>query len=178
MTPSLLLVILCGISTFKSLPSAALSVKRQDDQVVTKMFRVEDKTYNLILERKGWQSARAACQDLGGDLASPISYSEFDGIVAAIRSVRIQGPLPEARCFWIGAYRRRLDYDYTYDLKNDWYWITGQHLSPNYAKWHHKDLDDHPEDKYAIIDADIEDTPEGDLRSWYEDKQLPFLCEV
>merc|ERR1712121_463245 len=121
MTPLLPVLCLCGISAIAS-PVASqpeTKVKRQDDQSVTKAFSVGWKSYVLVLGSKGWNAARTACQDIGGDLASPISYKEFDGIVAAVKSSRATG---DAQYVWVGA--SKTGDDITTGLT----WITGEPL--------------------------------------------------
>merc|ERR1712126_127920 len=142
-------------------------VKRQDDQTVTKMFRVGGKSYVLGLEAKTWQEARAACKNLGGDLASSISYKEFDGIVAAAKASKTKdNPKNKwAFCVWVGAYRNKGNTG-----NNGWKWITGEPLSSKYAKWYAHGVDS---DRYAFIE-----THAGDLRSWTADYKLSFVCET
>merc|ERR1712168_467095 len=177
MTPLLPFLCLCGISAIAS-PAASqpeTKVKRQDDQSVTKAFSVGCKSYVLVLGSTGWNAARLACQGIGGDLASPISYKEFDGIVAAVKSSRATG---DAQYVWVGA---KLE-DKT-KIIDGWEWITCEPLPattprPRYAKWY----DGEPEtesyakgDHYAFIDAQLEDAK---LRTWPEKKKLSFLCEI
>merc|ERR1712168_676271 len=174
MTPLLPFLCLCGISAIAS-PAASqpeTKVKRQDDQSVTKAFSVGCKSYVLVLGSTGWNAARLACQGIGGDLASPISYKEFDGIVAAVKSSRATG---DAQYVWVGA--KLVDKT---KIINGWEWITGEPLPattprPRYAKWR----DGEPEevelykDHYAFIDSQL-----TKLRTWPEEKQLSFLCEI
>merc|ERR1712168_1254315 len=187
MTPLLPLLCLCGISAIAS-PVASqpeTKVKRQDDQSVTKlfsiegmtkMFRVEGKSYVLVLGSKGWNAAKADCEDIGGRLASPITYKEFDRIVTAVKSSRAQG---DAQYVWVGASK-------TGDsITNGWTWITGEPLpagipgTPRYGKW----IDGEPEPTgstttshfYAFIDTKL---TAAKLRTWPEEKQLSFVCQM
>merc|ERR1712168_641743 len=180
MTPLLPFLCLCGISAIAS-PVASqpeTKVKRQDDQSVTKAFSVGCKSYVLVLGSTGWNAARLACQGIGGDLASPISYKEFDGIVAAVKSSRATG---DAQYVWVGA---KLEIETA--GTDGWEWITGEPLpageknkgTPRYAKWHDGEPEKEfiqPGHHYAFIDAKLADAK---LRTWPEDKQLSFLCEI
>merc|ERR1712168_1098436 len=178
MTPLLPFLCPCGISAIAS-PAASqpeTKVKRQDDQSVTKAFSVGWKSYVLVLGSRGWNAARTACQNVGGDLASLISYKEFDGIVAAVKSSRATG---DAQNVWVGA---KLKDGWTKtETEDGWEWITGEPLpagTPRYAKWHDGEPeteDFRPGHHYAFIDAQHEDAK---LRTWPEEKQLSFLCEI
>ena len=78
------------------------------------------KTYIFIKESKTWFEARKTCQRLRGDLAVLTSYKDFDALA----------PLSSDGYVWVGAkLRDRND-------NNEWYWVTGEHLSAvKYTKW-------------------------------------------
>ena len=64
-----------------------------------KVFPVEGKTYVYINEKKTWTKARTACKALGGDLASILSYEEYDKIKEILTNAT------ECNYIWIGAKR-------------------------------------------------------------------------
>ena len=74
-------------------------------------------------------AARTFCQNLHGDLASALSYEEFDLLVK-------HHLVPDdflTKYIWVGA--KRSGEDTTNAIKTDVYWITGEPLPPSYKKW-------------------------------------------
>merc|ERR1711974_404716 len=79
---------------------------------------------------QNWHTARGKCKNLGGDLASFLSYAEFDKVAKAFAwEIHYSHP-------WVGA-KMHLPSGKT-DHKNHWYWVTGEPLSPKYKKWYNK----------------------------------------
>merc|ERR1711942_34961 len=110
-----------------------------------KVFPVEGKTYVYINEKKTWTKARTACKALGGDLASILSYEEYDKIKEILTNAT------ECKYIWIGAERTGSEED----KKHNWFWLTGEPLPFNHAKWYsaaepNTDHDSHVE-KYGLI---------------------------
>ena len=115
--------------------------------------------------KKTWTEARKECQGMGADLASPLSYNEFDEIIASIQET------DERRVVtvWIGA---RLNGT---DIRNDWYWISGEPLPVNYLKW--ADFEpDNVIDGCAFMAYARGYSP--DLRTWTCDSdKIEYLCQ-
>jgi len=82
--------------------------------------------------RHFWKYARQACQHLGGDLPSDLSYKDVDLLYAAFG-----GTLEDPKDFWVGAKAPEGE-----DSKNEWRWVSGNRLSPNYKKWRNTDYDE------------------------------------
>ena len=75
------------------------AARRLNDASGNKVFQVEGKTYVYINEKKTWTKARTACKALGGDLASILSYEEYDKIKEILTNAT------ECKYIWIGAER-------------------------------------------------------------------------
>jgi len=87
---------------------------------------------------KSWHDARGECKKRGGDLASFLSYAEFEEVVEKF-AWEIHWSVP-----WVGA-RMHLPSGIT-DVKNNWYWVTGEPLSPEYKKWYNDGRTEYPKD--------------------------------
>jgi len=98
--------------------------KRLADKTIT----TGKKKYVYVAKGLAWSSARGKCKQLGGDLASFLSYAEFNEVVEKF-AWEIHNSSP-----WVGA-KLHLPSGST-DYKNNWYWVTGEPLSPEYEKWY------------------------------------------
>jgi len=104
----------------------AVQTKRAADVSVQKTFKVEGKFYIFINQKKSFDQARSVCNELGGDLASILSYKEFDGIISKLELI-------SKKLVWVGAKLRGSD------LMNDWEWLTGEPLPIKFRKWRRND---------------------------------------
>merc|ERR1711911_176905 len=68
------------------------------------------------------------CNELGGDLASVLSYKEFDGVAAKLELL-----IGRNHLVWAGAKMQGND------LMNDWKWLTGEPLPIKFQKWRRHD---------------------------------------
>ena len=87
----------------------------------------------IVTEEKSldWTTARQNCQNLGGDLASPLSNAEIDQLA----QFNLTGKNAYA---WLGG--ELVDHQ---NPKKGWKWITGEPLPANFAKWYSaEDRDD------------------------------------
>jgi len=128
------------------------SVKRQRRQTAMDRFlnsisggkpvQIGSKTFMDVIDKEDtrnggklrhfWKYARKACQHLGGDLPSDLSYKEVDLLFAAFD---VEGKL--SKSFWVGAKAPEGE-----DVKNEWRWVSGNRLSPNYKKWRNTEYDE------------------------------------
>jgi len=108
-------------------------------QIGSKTFMdVNDKedTRNGGKLRHFWKYARKACQHLGGDLPSDLSYKEVDLLFAAF-GVEGKERKPKGVPFWVGAKAPEGE-----DVDDQWRWVSGNPLSPNYKKWRNTEYDE------------------------------------
>jgi len=104
----------------RSIDDPDKTVKRQKDISGVSQTFVFGKTYIFIKESKTWFEARKTCQELKGDLAVLTSYKDYDALA----------PLSSNGYVWVGAKLRDRNNN------NEWYWVTGEHLSAvKYTKW-------------------------------------------
>ena len=101
----------------------AVQTKRAADVSVQNTFKVEGKVYFFINQLKTFDEARSVCKKLGGDLASSLSYKEFDAVTAKLKLLG-SGALVYAGAKMQGS-----------DLMNDWMWVTGEPLPIKFQKW-------------------------------------------
>jgi len=86
------------------------------------------KKYTWLSTGRSWHSQRSICKSsYGGDLASILSYAEFEKIAQEFHAELHKS------CMWVGA---MLHLHGTNDFTNNWYWLTGEPLSPMHKKWY------------------------------------------
>ena len=117
---------------------ATLSCMFLYDVIASKRFRAAGKNFIAIeisaASAPSWEEARAACRgpdyciysgslDLNGDLASMPTQEEFEEITAHM------DPGKEFGNYWVGLKTNGNDY------KNDWHWLTGQHVPSDDKRW-------------------------------------------
>jgi len=93
----------------------------------TTIGTVGNKKYVFQSKTMDWYTARRMCMQQGGNLASFLSYAEFDRV-----TLKSQFYI-HTYTMWVGA---RLHTRGTSDFTNNWYWVTGEPLSPFYNKWY------------------------------------------
>merc|ERR1711951_52409 len=97
---------------------------------IRKSFSIIGKFYMLSEDPiPSFTAARTFCQNLHGDLASALSYEEFDLLV---KHHLVPDDFRD-EYIWVGA--KRSGEDTTNTIKTDVYWITGEPLPPSYKKW-------------------------------------------
>jgi len=96
---------------------------RLSDSSVT----IGNKTYTVQTTSWTWDTARGQCQLKGGDLASFLSYAEFQKVIPKFAGIN------HKKVLWVGA---RLWLQGTTNFIDNWYWVTGEPLSPFYKKWY------------------------------------------
>ena len=98
------------------------------------------------------------------------SYREFDEIASSLKRVGHIGYV------WVGAKMMGND------LKNDWYWTSGEPLSPNFKKWANGALPepDYLEHKCALIkmNGNQRENNGPSLATWSCSSQAYSLCQV
>jgi len=119
-------------------------------------IRLSDASYTIgkkkyVYQSKGmaWSTARTKCMEQGGDLASFLSYAEFEEVVQKFWRYIHRGNM------WVGAHMHLHN---TQDHKNNWYWVTGEPLSPFYKYWYNNGGTHYPDEgstsyKCAYINA-------------------------
>ena len=85
------------------------------------------KVYLYLPTKSSWYDAREACRKWGQDLAVITTYKEFDEILPKLPR--------DVGEFWVGA---KLEGN---DVKNDWYWVSGEPLSPKFNQWYRTEPD-------------------------------------
>jgi len=94
------------------------------------------KTYRFISTSMKWYEARTHCRRNNyGDLVSILSYAKFEEIVQKFHAEIFLG------CMWVGA---QLHLQGGKDFTNNWYWVTGEPLSPQYKKWYNSGTSNYP----------------------------------
>jgi len=134
------------------------------------------KKYIYVTKSTAWSNAQGICKKKGGDLASFLSYAEFDKVTKKF-AYEIQWSYP-----WVGA---KMHLPSGSDHKNSWYWVTGEPLSPFYKKWYNYGGKNMPKDgstsyQCAYINK-IGNMREGNGPSLYPDScggSRYFICEI
>jgi len=143
-----------------------------------KEITIGKKKYKYVASSsQTWHNARGKCKNLGGDLASFLSYAEFDEVAKKF-AYEIHSNVP-----WVGA-KMHLPSGTT-DHKNSWYWVTGEPLPPQYKKWYNNGGTQYPKDgsssnQCALLNRD------GNMREGGGPSLLPtscsskykYLCEI
>merc|ERR1712002_43355 len=164
--------LLSGILTSHGKATDGNVAKRLNDAADSKVFQVKGKTYVYIHRKETWENARTACQGLGGDfklngdLASILSYKEYDRILDKL-------PTDECDYIWIGA-RWKEELTGTENFKHNWFWLTGEPLPFNHARWYNaaepsKTVDQ----KFGFIHSSVLWTAENGYSS-----ACGFLCHI
>jgi len=148
-------LVICCIGV-ESLPG--VRAKRETKNCRQKIYQIFHKRDDE--DRKSistWREARAACQDLGGDLAVPSTREEENKILAAINKAVEGGTLLYNWKFWIGLkqvtrkvgiYGKWKTYPQWVDPRST-YWVTGEKIDtqdtdlklsrePTTAEWNDK----------------------------------------
>ena len=92
--------------------------------------------YTWLSTTGSWSTQRSRCKSKQMDLASILSYAEFDKIVEAFHM-----EILNKGCMYVGA---QLHLHGTSDFIHNWYWVTGEPLSPSYRKWYNYDTVQYP----------------------------------
>jgi len=115
----------------------AISQADPSKRLADKEITSGKKKYRYVANpTKSWHDARGECKKRGGDLASFLSYAEFEEVVEKF-AWEIHWSVP-----WVGA-KVQMPSGKT-DYKNHWYWVTGEPLSPEYKKWYNNGDNQHP----------------------------------
>jgi len=152
-------------------PSKRLAVNDKEITSGKKKYRY------VASPTKSWDAARLECKRRGGDLASFLSYAEFEEVAEKF-AYEIHWNVP-----WVGA-RMHLPSGIT-DVKNNWYWVTGEPLSPDYKKWYNNGNTEFPKDgstssQCAYIQAygNMEESNGPSLYPGGCSSSLRYLCEI
>lgn len=97
-------------------------------------------SYQLVVADVSWEQAKAACEAMGGHLATVKNDAELQAIITLMEDAKL-------RFCWLGAYRSTAD--------NNWYYVTGEPMT--YAVWDVKEP--------SAFDAD--GTAENYLLMWH-----------
>merc|ERR1712042_222709 len=110
-----------------------------------------------------FEGAREFCKNMGGDLASALSYKEYDSIVKD----HLETADYKNKFIWVG-FKRTGEDKSSNKIKTDVQWITGEPIPPSFAKWwqpggsdSHEEPDKHT---YGVIHP-TGNVREGDGRS-------------
>jgi len=140
--PLILVLIILGIgaSNAKTMSERQAAVANQTAHEQTAIRQAEPsirlayptksfgkKKYTWISGSRSWNNQRSVCNSGNyGDLASILSYAEFEKITQEFHAQL------HNQCTWVGA---KLHLQGTNDITNNWYWLTGEPLSPMHKKW-------------------------------------------
>ena len=121
---------------------------------VRKFFQVMGKSYVLSEDTiSTFEGAREFCKNMGGDLASALSYKEYDSIVKD----HLETADYKNKFIWVG-FKRTGEDKSSNKIKADVQWITGEPIPPSFAKWwqpggsdSHEEPDKHT---YGVIHPD------------------------
>merc|ERR1712126_22365 len=160
--------------------AARMSEETDETEVVNvrKFFQAMGKSYVLSEDTiSTFEGAREFCKNMGGDLASALSYKEYDSIVDHLETADYKN-----KFIWVG-FKRTGEDKSSNKIKTDVQWITGEPIPPSFAKWwqpggsdSHEEPDKHT---YGVIHP-TGNVREGDGPSMAvhtEDKELRALCQ-
>jgi len=150
---------------------------RESDETVNKVFQgLKGKTYILFTEKKTMSNARATCQALGGDLAVLLSYKEFDAVAQNVKHAMSEDANKEGGDWiFVGAQL------YGVDLKNDWFWLSGEPLPYNsglWARYDHREPDMKSQRCTVIVNSGRKETNGPALFTHGCENQNRFLCQL
>merc|ERR1712168_500198 len=104
--------------------------KRLNGDAGNNIFQVQGKTYVFINKKVTWENARAACQDLSGDimvegdLASIPLYKDIDLIAQKLEA-------NGCKTMWVGFKWK----EGAREFQDKWFWLTEEPLPFNHARW-------------------------------------------
>merc|ERR1712042_302688 len=131
--------------------AARMSEETDETEVVNvrKFFQVMGKSYVLSEDTiSTFEGAREFCKNMGGDLASALSYKEYDSIVDHLETADYKN-----KFIWVG-FKRTGEDKSSNKIKTDVQWITGEPIPPSFAKWWHGSHEEPDNHTYGVIHPD------------------------